>query len=306
ASFTETSSSDQTNVNLGDRKVLRYTTNLSYYRKFSRVNLNTSYGLGYLWETERTSAVSNNDDGGQGITHNGSLSLNSIDFNRFFLFNTGASFRDVLKSTAGKLTDKSHRYYMNFDNRFWTNVFTLRGSYEKENSTDAIDEIKESEEVSRISVTSSPIKGGRLTFGVQRRVYFTDLVGRSTSNSGDVSAGYGHTLFGGSFGTSASYSLGRDTFEGGDSSRRTYSHFNFSYERSLLWRVLWKFNTDLTNISVDDTFSRSYAFTNSLFYRLRAWSLSLDHSYTISQTSTTDNRVNKIFLRVGRQFLRMF
>ncbi|MFQ5428003.1 MAG: hypothetical protein ACE5EZ_03385 [Thermodesulfobacteriota bacterium] len=302
ANFTETSSSDES-INIRDRKVLNYSSTLSYYRKFSRANFNAGYGLGYIWDTSASADFI--DEGGQGITHNGSIGLSRIDFNRFFLFNTGASFKGVLKETAGQVKDSTHQYFMNFDNRFWKEYLTMNGAYNKESTTDAIDEIKETEEVMQLSVRVTPIKDGGTMFNVQRTVFFSDISGFSRSNSGSVNAYYGHSLLGGTFGSNLSYSLGRNSFEGGSSKTRIAT-FKFSYGRVLLRRVMWEFNADISNAKVDDTFSRNYTLSNTAFYRLRAWSLSLAHSYYISQTSSTNERVNTIFFKVGRQFVRMF
>jgi len=302
-SFTESSSSEQALANLSDRKILNATTNLNYHRSFSRASFSASYGVGYLYDTDISLDQPNN--GGQAITHNGSLSLNRIDFNRFFFFDTGLSFRRVLKTTEGTVNHSINRYRASMYNRFWKKYIQIRGSFDKYNEKTAVSELEEKGETSSLTLTSSPVKGGRVSLSLQRILFFNDFTGFSHSNTGYVSAGYGHKLLGGNLHGGINYSIVDRTFSGGADTTRTTS-YELGYERNLLRRVMWRFNALRSDTKVENVFSRNTSFSNVAFYRLRAWSLSVEHTYSIEEDSTTEYRDNRIFFRIGRQFVRMF
>jgi len=301
--FTASSSSQEGVSNLSDRKLVDATNNLNYYRSFSRAILGARYGLGYLYDTDINLDTSTN--GGQAITHNGSLTLSRIDFNRFFFFDAGLSFSGVLKTTSGTVNDKVRNYRASFYNRFWKKYINIRGSFVKYNSKSAVEAIEEKSETSDLTVSSSPIKGSNILMGLQRLVFFNDFTGFTQSNSGHITAGYGHRLLGGSLHGNITYSIFDRTFNGGADITRTTSYF-LSYERRLLRRVMWKFDAARTVSRIEEFLSRDTTLTNVAFYRLRAWSFSLSHTYAIREDSTREQRENTILFKIGRQFIRKF
>lgn len=305
ANFTETSASEQSELNLSDSKSFNSTTNLNYFRDFSYFNFNTSYGLGYVWNVSGDTADIPNDNNGQAVTHNGAIGFSRIDFNRFFLFNTGGSFDDVLKTTSGNVQESHRQYYFSFDSRFWKKYLSINGDFNKGKSSDAITGIREDEETETLKFKVTPIKGGGATLDLERRVSFTSLAGEGRSQSAAASVYYGHKLFGGGFSASAAVTVSDGTFDGGGNNTRLISS-SLTYTRMLFRRLTWNFKADFHDFKVDDTFSRNLLFSNRAFYRLRSWSLNLEHTYNISQTSSSDTRENRIVLRAGRQFRRIF
>jgi len=303
ANFTASSSSQEGVNNLSDRKLVDATNNLNYYRSFSRATLGASYGLGYLYDTDINLETSTN--GGQAITHNGSLTLSRIDFSRFFFFDAGLSFSGVLKTTAGTVNDKVRSYRASFYNRFWKKYINIRGSFVKYNDKTAVEAIEEKSETSDLTLSSSPIKGSNVSMGLQRLVFFNDFTGFTQSNSGHISAGYGHRLLGGPLSGNVTYSIFDRTFNGGSDITRTTDYL-LSYERRLLRRVMWKFDAARTVTRIEEFLSRDTTFTNVAFYRLRAWSFSLSHTYAIREDSTREQRENTILFKIGRQFIRRF
>jgi hypothetical protein len=141
--------------------------------------------------------------------------------------------------------------------------------------------------------------------GLQRLVFFNDFTGFTQSNSGHISAGYGHKLLGGSLHGNITFSIFDRTFNGGSDVTRTTDYL-LSYERRLLRRVMWKFDAARTASKIEEFLSRDTTFTNVAFYRLRAWSFSISHTYAIREDSTREQRENTILFKVGRQFIRRF
>jgi len=302
-SLTESSSSEQSTINLSDRKLVRTTSNLVYNRSFSRFGLNAQYGLGYLWDTDIN--LDSPDNGGQAITHNGGLSLNRIDITRFFFFDTSVHFSGVLKTTAGTVNDQSRSFSAHFNNRFWQRYIGISGGFTKSNSKEAVQSLEDKSEVTEIHITSNPIKGSSIALSAQRTVFFNDLSGFSHTNSGNLSGSYGHGLLGGALTGHVTYSILDRTFSGGSDVTRN-THYTLDYQRSLLRRVMWKFKASRFERRTGDVFTNNTIFANTAFYRLRAWSLSLTHSYSITQESTRDERDNRIFFRIGRIFARFY
>ncbi len=302
----ESSSSNPANRNLTDGKSLSTNTNLNYYRTFSRFKFRSSYGLGYILNTRfNKESVDNNDIGGQGITHNGSLHFNRIDFNRFFFFDVGGSFFAVLKSTSGQVKEKNSNYNISFDSRFWQKYISVNGSYEKENSTVAHENLKNTSEDAIFTVRTNPIKGISGEFELERRVLFDEITGFDRSNTGDISAHYTRKIFKGNLNADLGYNITMTTFRtGSNKSRLIYS--NLSYSRPILRRMTWVVRTRYDDFTVEDTFSRHFEVGNDLTYQLRAWRFSMNHTYSITNSSSTDYTDNRIYFSASRKFARIF
>jgi len=299
----ETSASEQGISNLSDRRLLEATNNINYHRSFSFLSFGASYGLGYLYDSDINAGFENN--GGQAITHNGFLSFNRIDITRFFFFDVGASFSGTLKTTSGTVNDEARSYQAHFTNRFLLKYINITGGYEKTNDKSAVEAIEDKNETSDLTITSHPIKNSSIAMNLQRVVSFNDFAGFTHSNSGSVTAGYLHRILGGNFSGNISYTLLDRTFSGGSDITRTTT-YHLGYERTLLRRVMWKFDADRTSSKIEASLSRDTSFTNVIFYRLRAWSLSLAHTYSIREDETREERENRILFTVGRQFVRRF
>lgn len=302
-SFTESNSSNAGQLNLSDRKVLNSVSGLSYSRFIYRLTLLARYGLGYLYDTDINLDQPNN--GGQGITHEGSVSLSRIDITRFFFFDLDYSFKGVLKTTSGTVNEKVNRYKAQFYNRFWKKYLSIDGGFEKYNQKTAVEDIEEKGETTHLTISSHPIKGGSISLSFQRLLFFDDFAGFSHTNSGTATASYGHKLLGGILKGNVNYSIFDRTFSGGSDITRTIT-YNLGYERMLLRRVMWRFDGSRTESKTEEFLSRYTVLANTLFYRLRAWSLSMEHSYSIDEDSTREQRENKILFKVGRQFVRIF
>ncbi len=302
-SFTESDASNPGQRNLSDRKTLNYTGNVSYNRSFSRFNFFARYGLGYISDTDLNFNLP--DNGGQAITHEGGTGLSRIDFNRLFFFDVSYDFRRVLKTTSGTVNESLSRYKARFYNRFWRKYLSINGGFEKYNQKIAIQAIEEKSEVYDVTLTSHPLKGSLLSFNLQRLLFFTDFVGFSQTNSGIVTAAYSHKLLGGNMGANVNYSLLDRTFTDGSDVTRTLS-YELTYERVLLRRVMWKFTGTRSESKIEEFFSRYTTFSNVAFYRLRAWSFSVEHRYSIEEDSAREQRENRILFKAGRQFIRMF
>ncbi len=302
-SFTESDASNPGQRNLSDRKTLNYTGNVSYNRSFSRFNFFTRYGLGYISDTDLN--INLPDNGGQAITHEGSAGLSRIDFNRLFFFDLSYDFRRVLKTTSGTVNENHSRYKARFYNRFWRKYLNINGGFQKYNQKIAVQAIEEKSETYDITMSAHPVRGSLISLNLQRLLYFTDFVGFSQTNSGVVTAAYSHKLLGGNLGANATYSLFDRTFTDGSDITRTLS-YELTYERVLLRRVMWKFSGTRSETKIEEFFSRYTTISNTAFYRLRAWSFSLEHSYSIEEDSARQQRDNRILFKAGRQFIRMF
>lgn len=302
--FTESSNSDPGIANLSDRKLLNAINNINYHRSFSFVSFAATYGLGYLYDSSISLNVPGGN-GGQAITHNGTLRFSKIDFNRFFFFNTGASFRRVLKTTSGTVNANDTRINASFVNRFWTKYIQINGSFSKYDTKGAVDAIEEKAEATSLRLSSSPISGSSVALNVQHLIYFSDFTGFSNSNSGSVSVGYGRNILGGRFSGSVVYSMADRTYSGGSDLTRT-NNYRLSYEKNLLRRVMWRFNASRTETKVEEFVSDYTTMINTAVYRLRSWSLSATHTYSIQKDSSREYRENRILFRIGRQFMRKF
>ncbi len=302
-SFSESNSSNPGQANLSDRKTLNYRGGLGYMRNFSRFNFFTRYSLGYLYDTDINLNLP--DNGGQGITHEGSVAFSRIDITRLFFFETSYEFRRILKTTSGTVNENLNRYRARFFSRFWRKYLDINGGFEKYDQKEAVQAIEEKSELYDLTISTHPVKGGSLSLGANRRLFFTDFVGFSHSNSVSATASYHHKIFGGNAHGNVSYSIFDRTFSGGSDITRTLN-YELGYERVLIRRVMWKFLASRTESKIEEFFSRQTLFSNTAFYRLRAWSFSLEHSYRIEEDSTREHRENRILFKAGRQFIRMF
>ncbi len=303
-SFTETNASNSLQRNLSDRKIFNSLSSLNYNRDIlHRLNFFGSYGLGYLYDTDIN--LDQPDNGGQALTHQGEVTLSRIDFNRFFFFDTGYSFRRVLKTTSGTVNEKVNRYRAHAYNRFWKKYLIIDATFEKFSHKTAVEAIEEKGETTSLTITTTPVKGGRVAFNLQRNLFFDDFAGFSHTNSGEITAGYGHKLLGGIASGNIHYRIFDRAFNGGSDITRTTS-YELNYERVLVRRVMWKFNAQRTDSRIEEFFSRYTVLTNTAFYRLRAWTFSLQHVYTRQEDSTREERENKILLKAARQFIRIF
>jgi len=301
--YSQSSSSLEGTSNLSDRKLLTAVSNLRYRRLFSFLSFSASYGTGYTADSDI--ALDTADNGGQAITHNGSIDFNRIDFTRFFFFNAGGNFSRVLKNTSGTVNENLSHYYASFSNRFWKKYFSMDGNYDRDFHKVAVQAIVDKNEQTALKFLLTPIERLQLSVDLHRSVAFNDFAGFSNTNSMHVSSGYGHRLFGGSLSGNVSFSYQENNFTGGSDITRN-KNFRLSYERTMLRRVLWHFDATRNESNIEDVHSNIMIFTDTLFYRLRAWTMSLTHMYSIDQDSARDFRENKIFFKIGRQFVRAF
>lgn len=295
---TDSRSSDPTAIT-SDYLLIKETTTLNHTRNLSRAMLNASAGIGLLKEKSA-------DLDGSGIEENASLSLSNIDVNKYVGFNASAS-NSYVKGLSGNMSGKTQNYDLSAFNKFWRRYVQMTASYKKYSQESWINIFENKREVLRFDLTSHLSRKLQFSMFAEHSNTFNESTGFVYATTAGANAYFNQRLWGGEFDSGASLSTSESKFAG-NSQRINFFRFNAKYNKYLTRWLLWRSMLDSSE-SVElntDTFTRVTFFENIFLFPLRQWIMSVEHRYSITDSSSQELIENKLLLKATRSFLRIF
>lgn len=293
----KTNSSDAS-INVGDRKVLKVTTNVNYTKPLTWAILQSTVGAGY------TEEKSTNQQAGKGIEYNFNLALNDINVNPYVGFSTSASY-SFIDSFSGDIGGRTIAYTLDAFNKVWKKYVAMTARYSKSDQSSYLEALDQKTELYRFDANTSYFKNTKLQLFAERNNSFYEANGFSTSDSTGVSASRSTPLLGGSLDMSASYELLYSKFTGG-TDRSVTASYTGRYTKTLLKNTAWQFLAQRNDTKTSNSFSNVTYFENSLLNPIRSWLLSLEHRYTINKDNNLEYTESRILFRATRQFVRIW
>lgn len=280
-----------------DRKTLRVRTNARYSRQFDWASLSGTYHVGYVLDE-----VEGREEG-TGVEQGVGLSLANIEIIRYAAFNASGS-HERTKQLTGGIFERSTRYSLEGYNRVGTGYVNLRGNYEHSRTDDWVTGEQLSDSIGA-SASTAFLKRTRFRASYRWKKSFDDEVGTSRTTSIGLSASHSRTVFRGPLRLHARLNRSKSIFTEGDQVTQTITYLA-TYGKTLFRILPWQISAERRETEVDDSLTISTSVKNRFFYQLRAWSLSLEQEYKITEDSSGKEVDNRVFARATRAFIRGF
>ncbi|GMR04296.1 MAG: hypothetical protein BMS9Abin23_0189 [Thermodesulfobacteriota bacterium] len=294
----DSTSSGTTDSNLLDREYLSATSSINYRRKMYWALLFSSYGLGYVKDSDTEGG------GGSGIQQYITASLSRIDFNNYVLFDISATDNRI-KQISGTIHGGTQEYDFRAYNKKWEKYVDLSAEFKKYANTSQFSALEERSQDIYLRAATRFLRNTRFSVNYNNSHYFTDLSGFSNSSTVYASASHSRNILGGRLSFSLNYGISNRTFTDGSDTTKT-ANYNLSYARVIIRNMQWKIYAQRTDSNTDDVISEVTTFSNTLYYRLRAWVFSVNHNYSLEHTSTSEVKENRFLIKASRSFVRVF
>lgn len=294
--YSSFNTNSDTGLNTQDRELLSALTRIAYSKRLTWAQLVSSYGLGYREER------SSQEGAGTGLEQNISVGLANIDVNPYVSFNTSASWSDVT-NLSGDIWSNSKTFELSAANKVWKRYAILTGIYSKAESSSWIEVLNTKTEKLRLDAVSTYFRNTKIELFSEHANTFDAISGFGQVDTESASITHNRYLLGGALDLGAGYSLTDSKYTGGSDSF-TIKTLSARYTKRLLRDLNWALTAQSTENKGSRTFTKRRSVTNSFIYNLRAWLLSADHKYIITEDLVREQVESTILFRATRQFVR--
>lgn len=295
-SYSSFTTNSDTGLNTQDHKLLSALTRIAYSKRLTWAQLATSYGLGYREEQ------SSQEGSGTGLEQNISVSLSDINVNPYVSFNTSVSWSDVT-NLSGDVWSNSKTFDLSAANKLWKRYAIITGSYTKSESSSWIEVSDNKSEKLRLNALSTYFRNTRIELFSEHANTFDAISGFGQVDTESASITHNRYLLGGTLDLGANYTLTDSVYAGGSDSF-TNKTLSARYSKRLLRDLNWALTAQRSENKGSRTFTKTSSVTNSFIYNLRAWLLSADHKYIITEDLVREQVESTILFRATRQFVR--
>lgn len=281
-----------------DRELFRMLTHLTYSDQLSWAMLSASARLGYN-KDKTTEELT-----GSGIEQGVSVSLSSIDFNRYVLFNTAADWNQVYNLT-GDVWSENKSFQASAINKLWRRYVQLSANFSKSSQASWISALDSRTQKMSFDAVSTYFRNTRIEFNSEHINSFDTVSGDSEVDSELLSVTHNRYLAGGTLDFGFTYNQLSSRFEGGSTAFNTTA-FLARYEKKLLRNLNWLASATYSKGEGDNNSFRNTTGLSNLFtWQLRSWLVSAEQKYTHIEDQNRDLIENTLIFRALRQFTWM-